>query len=90
MPQVYRADHVGSLLRPPEVTEARAACQAGTLTGEQLSDIEDQGHPCGLWSASEALGSTSLPTVNFAAPCSRAIWRKRWKDLWQPSNPVLS
>ena len=42
MPQVYRADHVGSLLRPPEVTEARAACQAGTLTGEQLSDIEDQ------------------------------------------------
>ena len=42
MPEVYRADHVGSLLRPPEVIEARAAFQAGSLTSEQLSDTEDQ------------------------------------------------
>ena len=42
MPEVYRADHVGSLLRPPEVKEARAAFQAGNLTREQLSDTEDQ------------------------------------------------
>ena len=34
MPEVYRADHVGSLLRPPEVKEARAAFQGGNLLTE--------------------------------------------------------
>ena len=42
MPEVYRADHVGSLLRPPEVKEARAAFQAGNLTSGRLQEIEDR------------------------------------------------
>ena len=42
MPQVYRADHVGSLLRPPEVKEARAAFQAGNLTREGLTEVENR------------------------------------------------
>lgn len=38
----YRADHVGSLLRPPELLEARAAHVAGRLAREELSRFEDR------------------------------------------------
>lgn len=41
MPEAYRADHVGSFLRPAEVHAARAAFQAGRLPPEQLRHIED-------------------------------------------------
>jgi 5-methyltetrahydropteroyltriglutamate--homocysteine methyltransferase len=42
MPKPYRADHVGSLLRPPEVLEAHASYEQGTLSPEQLREIEDR------------------------------------------------
>ena len=42
MPGIYRADHVGSLLRPAEVREARAAFQNGRLDGDGLREIEDR------------------------------------------------
>ena len=38
----FRADHVGSLLRPPELQEARAAWKAGTLAPEALRAVEDR------------------------------------------------
>ena len=38
----YRADHVGSLLRPPEVLEAHAAFGTGTLSRAQLQEVEDR------------------------------------------------
>ena len=38
----FRADHVGSLLRPPEVLRAREAFKAGTLSGEGLRAAEDK------------------------------------------------
>jgi len=38
----FRAEHVGSLLRPAEVTEARAAHAAGRITAAQLRAIEDK------------------------------------------------
>ncbi len=38
----FRADHVGSLLRPKELQAARAAWKAGTLPGEALRDVEDR------------------------------------------------
>jgi len=37
----YRADHVGSLLRPPALQEARARAKAGALAPEQLKEAED-------------------------------------------------
>jgi 5-methyltetrahydropteroyltriglutamate--homocysteine methyltransferase len=37
----FRADHVGSLLRPPHLLQARADHAAGTITAEQLRAIED-------------------------------------------------
>jgi 5-methyltetrahydropteroyltriglutamate--homocysteine methyltransferase len=42
MAEHYRADHVGSLLRPPAVLEARAAHAAGRISLAQLRDIEDK------------------------------------------------
>jgi len=37
----FRADHVGSLLRPPEVKAARESYRAGTITAERLREVED-------------------------------------------------
>jgi len=38
----FRADHVGSLLRPPELLTAREEFKAGQITGQQLSQAEDR------------------------------------------------
>ncbi len=40
--RAYRADHVGSLLRPPELLEARAAYGEGRISLDQLRAMEDQ------------------------------------------------
>jgi 5-methyltetrahydropteroyltriglutamate--homocysteine methyltransferase len=37
----FRADHVGSLLRPPEIHEARARRAAGEITAAELRQVED-------------------------------------------------
>jgi 5-methyltetrahydropteroyltriglutamate--homocysteine methyltransferase len=38
----FRADHVGSLLRPPEVLRARADAAAGRITAAERREIEDR------------------------------------------------
>jgi methionine synthase II (cobalamin-independent) len=38
----FRADHVGSLLRPPELKRARAQRETGELTAAELEQIEDR------------------------------------------------
>jgi 5-methyltetrahydropteroyltriglutamate--homocysteine methyltransferase len=38
----FRADHVGSLLRPPELLEARAGFAAGRVSAERLRAVEDE------------------------------------------------
>ncbi len=38
----FRADHVGSLLRPPELTRARARFKAGEIDGDALREVEDE------------------------------------------------
>src|SRR5690348_6793607 len=42
MAKNYRADHVGSLLRPSELLEARAAFRDGRISEAQLKQAEDQ------------------------------------------------
>jgi 5-methyltetrahydropteroyltriglutamate--homocysteine methyltransferase len=37
----FRADHVGSLLRPPELLQAREDVKAGTIDTDELRDVED-------------------------------------------------
>jgi 5-methyltetrahydropteroyltriglutamate--homocysteine methyltransferase len=38
----FRADHVGSLLRPPELMRAREDHAAGKITAAELRDVEDE------------------------------------------------
>jgi 5-methyltetrahydropteroyltriglutamate--homocysteine methyltransferase len=38
----FRADHVGSLLRPAELQEARARSRAGAMPAAQLREVEDR------------------------------------------------
>ncbi|HEU4370358.1 MAG TPA: 5-methyltetrahydropteroyltriglutamate--homocysteine S-methyltransferase [Methylomirabilota bacterium] len=38
----FRAEQVGSLLRPVELREARARARAGTITAAQLREVEDR------------------------------------------------
>jgi 5-methyltetrahydropteroyltriglutamate--homocysteine methyltransferase len=38
----FRADHVGSLLRPPELLQARAKADRGELSADELRQIEDR------------------------------------------------
>ncbi len=57
----FRADHVGSLLRPPELLKAREDFQAGRIDAAQLRGVEDQAirdvvsmqHDVGLQSATD-------------------------------------
>src|SRR3712207_2502492 len=38
----FRADHVGSLLRPPELLQAREAHAAGRISADELHAVEDE------------------------------------------------
>src|SRR5688572_19184414 len=38
----FRANHVGSLLRPPELRQARDEHQKGKLSAAQLREVEDR------------------------------------------------
>jgi 5-methyltetrahydropteroyltriglutamate--homocysteine methyltransferase len=42
MASEFRADHVGSLLRPPELLEAKTAFNEGAISADQLREAEDQ------------------------------------------------
>ena len=42
MPAPYRADHVGSLLRPPQLLQAREDFAAHRISEEQLTQVEDE------------------------------------------------
>ena len=59
MPARYRAEHVGSLLRPPELLQARAACAQGRLSPDELRPIEDRA----ILEAIEKQGQVGLDIV---------------------------
>ena len=42
MSTIYRADHIGSLLRPAELLDARTAYDNGAIDQSQLRQVEDQ------------------------------------------------
>src|SRR5687768_4180048 len=42
MPTSFRADQVGSFLRPPELKDAHAAHREGRLSQQQLRELEDR------------------------------------------------
>ncbi|HEX9856171.1 MAG TPA: 5-methyltetrahydropteroyltriglutamate--homocysteine S-methyltransferase [Acidimicrobiia bacterium] len=55
----FRADHVGSFLRPPALAEARARFFEGELPADELRRVEDE-HIGELVSRQEAVGLTGI------------------------------
>lgn len=60
----FRADHVGSLLRPPELVQARADRAAGLISAGQLRAVEDVAI-AGAVSMQESLGLQSATDGEF-------------------------
>lgn len=60
----FRADHVGSLLRPKEIHQARARHQAGEISNEELREIEDL-HISEVIKKEEAVGLHSITDGEF-------------------------
>src|SRR5512134_952332 len=65
----FRADHVGSLLRPPELKEAREAFKAGRIEREKLTAIENDSIRKAV-ALQEAAGLQSITDGEFR----RAFW----------------
>jgi methionine synthase II (cobalamin-independent) len=65
----FRADHVGSLLRPPRLLQARDDFAAGQITAAQLRAVEDQEIP-GAIQMQERAGLQSATDGEFR----RASW----------------
>jgi 5-methyltetrahydropteroyltriglutamate--homocysteine methyltransferase len=65
----FRADHVGSLLRPPELLGARADFEAGRIEGDDLRRVEDQAIR-GIVARQEEVGLQSATDGEFR----RASW----------------
>jgi methionine synthase II (cobalamin-independent) len=65
----FRADHVGSLLRPPELKEAREAFKTGAIAREKLTAIEDASIKKAV-ALQEAAGLQSVTDGEFR----RAFW----------------
>jgi 5-methyltetrahydropteroyltriglutamate--homocysteine methyltransferase len=65
----YRADHVGSLLRPPELKQAREKAKRGQLSAEKLEEAEDKAIRKAV-AMQEAAGLQSITDGEFR----RAFW----------------
>jgi 5-methyltetrahydropteroyltriglutamate--homocysteine methyltransferase len=65
----FRADHVGSLLRPPELKEAREQCKNGRIPKEKLKEVEDRSIRTAI-ALQEAAGLQSVTDGEFR----RAFW----------------
>jgi 5-methyltetrahydropteroyltriglutamate--homocysteine methyltransferase len=65
----YRADHVGSLLRPPALKEARARRERNEITAEQLRAVEDREIEAAI-KKQEAVGLQSITDGEYR----RAFW----------------
>jgi 5-methyltetrahydropteroyltriglutamate--homocysteine methyltransferase len=85
----FRADHVGSLLRPPALREARAAHTAGTLSAAELRAIEDR-HIREVIREQEAIGLRAATDGEYR----RAYWhydfvsRLAGTELYVPEQKV--
>jgi hypothetical protein len=79
----FRADHVGSLLRPPRLLRARDDFAAGQITAAELRAVEDQEIP-GAIKMQERFSSTvegnaltreeQLAKLRLIVDVARDIW----------------
>src|ERR1035441_113086 len=64
----FRADHVGSLLRPLPLKQARAQRTLGEITGDQLKAVEDR-EIAAVIKRQEEIGLKAVTDGEFRRPC---------------------
>ena len=65
----FRADHVGSLLRPPELLKAREKRQKGDISADELRRVEDR-CICDIVKMQEDLGLEGVTDGEYR----RSLW----------------
>jgi 5-methyltetrahydropteroyltriglutamate--homocysteine methyltransferase len=76
-----RAEHVGSLLRPAELIQARSRYEEGRLRHEQLHEVEDKA----VLDALELQRSVGMPVVTDGE-----MRRRSWLAMWWESVEGLT
>ena len=85
----FRADHVGSLLRPAALREARKAAAAGTMTAAALREVEDRCITAAI-AQQEAIGLRAATDGEYR----RAYWHYDFVsqldgvELYEPEQKV--
>ena len=87
----FRADNIGSLLRPAELLEARAALREGRMDERQVREIEDRSILKALEMQKGAGVQMSSPTASIAGIFLPRISPRRWTgscpaSRWSSSN----
>ena len=86
----FRADHVGSLLRPQELAQARASRKAGTLSADALREVEDRSIASAI-RRQEELGLRAVTDGEYR----RAFWHYDFVsgldgvELYEPEEKIL-
>ena len=99
MPAPYAADHVGSLLRPPELLEARTAFAEGRMPSAEFKALEDASilqvlemQRAPAWTSSRTASTAAAAGAPRRPTRSRAWWRstgrpiRRIFDEWRGPN----
>ena len=74
----FRADHVGSFLRPKYLLDAREQKARGEITAEQLRAVEDRAIT-EIVKFQEGRGAAAAsPTASSAAPTSTSTFSSSW------------
>ena len=85
----FRADNIGSLLRPPELLQARMALRDGRMNEVEVREIEDRSI---LKALADAAGRRRVEIFTdgeyrrdiFTADITKAMWA----GAWQPCSQV--
>jgi 5-methyltetrahydropteroyltriglutamate--homocysteine methyltransferase len=88
MAATYRADHVGSLLRPPELLQARTEFAENRISAEQLREVEDACVLKGLAMQKEA-GVDIFSGGEYRRSGWSAIIRESVDGLVQDQDPPI-
>ena len=81
----YRADHVGSLLRPPELLQARDEFSENRITADAAARGRGRGGPQGARPAARGRASTSSPRASTAARAGAPVVATRSRG-WCPTE----
>ena len=79
----FRADHVGSLLRPPALLRAREDAAAGRITADELHRVEDEAIAASSTARSPAW--SIVPSASSARARSSSGGRRRL-PTWSARN----